>query len=96
MIRNPAAITLRSLEKYPWGLRAKLAFVFALQDFEDLGQIDFERYRVFTFVPGIEALIPVGELLPSGRISIWGVVGSAGVGSDWIPHPLVGGGPTRR
>ncbi len=62
VIRIPAAITLRSLEKYPWGLRAKLAFVFALQDFEDLGQIDFERYRVFTFVPGIEAMIPVGEL----------------------------------
>ena len=62
VLRIPVAVTLRSLEEYPWGLRAKLTFVFALQDFEDLGQIDFERYRVFTLVPGIEALIPVGEI----------------------------------
>jgi len=62
VIRIPPALTLRSLEQYPWGLRAKLAFVFAIQDFETLDDITFDKYRVFTFVPGIEMLIPVGEI----------------------------------
>jgi hypothetical protein len=33
VFRIPPAITLRSMEDYPWGLRFKLAFVFAIQDF---------------------------------------------------------------
>lgn len=42
VFRVPPAITLRSLEDDPWGLRLKLAFVFAIQDFENLEELDLE------------------------------------------------------
>ena len=61
VFRIPPAITLRSMEDYPWGLRLKLAFGFAIQDFETPEDLNLDSYRVFTLVPGIEFLFPVGR-----------------------------------
>lgn len=61
LLQLPISITLRSLEKYNWGLRLRLSAVFGIHNFKSNEDFDLDQIRSITIAPGIEFLIPTGK-----------------------------------
>lgn len=55
------AITIRSWERSPWGLRARLAVQFAGLDFTSPEGIDLASVSLAAIVPGVEFVFPTGR-----------------------------------
>jgi hypothetical protein len=83
------AITIRSWETNPWGLRARLAIQFAGLDFRSPEGVDLEKVSLAAIVPGVEFV------LPTGRRSLFRPFLDVGVGSSTgldNPALIVAGG----
>lgn len=64
LLRVPVSISLRSLERHPWGLKLRLAGTFSVHDFEDLGSVlEDPKVNAVALVPGIEFLIPLSRTI---------------------------------
>jgi hypothetical protein len=81
--RIPISFPIRKLENHPWGLRIILPIslgVHELQAATDFGDL-FDRLGTAAIIPGVEALVPIGEnwlLKPFGEVG----VGSTTSGGD--------------
>jgi hypothetical protein len=61
LLQVPVSFTLRSLEKYNWGIRLRLSGLVAIYDFTTIEEFEIEQIRSITIVPGIEFLFPTGS-----------------------------------
>jgi hypothetical protein len=61
LLQIPISLTLRSLERHPWGLRLRLSGVIGLHNFTAIETFEPEQIRSITVVPGIEFLFPTGK-----------------------------------
>jgi hypothetical protein len=61
LLQVPVSFTLRSLEKYNWGIRLRVSGVLAIYDFTTIEEFEIEQIRSVTLVPGIEFLFPTGS-----------------------------------
>ncbi len=68
LLQVPVSFTLRSLEKYNWGIRLRLSGLIAFYDFTTIEEFEIEQIRSITVVPGIEFL-PHREPLPAAAVS---------------------------
>ena len=70
------AFTIRSWQKHPWGLRARLAVQFAGLDFQSPDGINLKEVSLATIVPGVEFVFR------TGRRSLFRPFLDVGVGSS--------------
>lgn len=57
----PASIWLQRIERDRMGIRLRLSGTFAIQPFDDVGDISLDAIQVGAFVPGLELLIPLSD-----------------------------------
>jgi hypothetical protein len=61
LLQIPVSISLRSIEKYPWGLRLRLTGVFGIHNFTTIEDLELGQIRSVTVIPGLELLLPLGR-----------------------------------